>query len=67
MHQSVNEARKKAETEFYNADFGELEDIGDCGAEQINVTDKDDNIVWERWLHLLTRTPRKPQKRLKED
>ena len=45
---SVEEARKKAETEFYNADFGELEDIGDCCAEQINVTDKDDNIVWER-------------------
>lgn len=26
--ESVDEARKKAEEEFYDADFGELEDIG---------------------------------------
>lgn len=42
--ESVDEARKKAKEEFYNADFGELED---CETEQINVADEDDNIVWE--------------------
>ena len=46
--ESVDEARKKAKEEFYDADFGELEDIGNCDTEQINVSDEDGNVVWER-------------------
>lgn len=45
---SVNEARELAKNEFYDADFGVLEDIGDCDTEQINVADEDGNILWER-------------------
>lgn len=46
--ESVDEARKKAEEKFYDADFGELEDIGNCDTEQINVSDEDGDVVWER-------------------
>lgn len=46
--ESVDEAREKAKEEFYDADFGELEDIGNCETEQINVSDEDGNVVWER-------------------
>lgn len=45
---SVSEARELAERKFYDADFGVLEDIGDCDTEQINVEDEDGNILWER-------------------
>lgn len=45
---SVSEAKELAQNEFYNADFGDLEDIGDCGTEQINVSDEEGNILWEK-------------------
>ena len=45
--ESVEEARKLAERKFEEADFGELEDIGNYNTEQVNVTDEQDNILWE--------------------
>lgn len=42
---SVEEARKKADQEFCNADFGDAEDID---GENIMVEDEDGNYVWER-------------------
>lgn len=45
---SLEEARKKAEEAYYNADFGELHDVGDCNTEQIYATDANGNFVWEK-------------------
>lgn len=46
---SLEEAREKAESEYENADFDELEDVGECGGtEQISVEDEEGNIVWEK-------------------
>ena len=39
--ESVDEAREKAKEEFYDADLN-------CDTEQINVSDEDGNVVWER-------------------
>lgn len=44
---SLDEARKEAESSFYDADFGELEDIGDCDTYQINASDEEGNLIWE--------------------
>ena len=46
--ESVEEAKEKAEEKFLDADFGDLEDIGDSETEQINVTDLEGNFLWER-------------------
>ncbi len=45
--ESVEEARELAQESFYDANFGELEDIGDCDTKQINVSDEQGNILWE--------------------
>lgn len=42
---SVEEALKKAEEEYCDADFGEAEDID---GEPIIVEDEDSNFVWEK-------------------
>lgn len=42
---SVEEALKKAEEEYYDADFGEAEDID---GEPIIVEDENSNFVWEK-------------------
>lgn len=42
---SVEEARKKANQEFVDADFGDAEDID---GEDIIIEDEDGNYVWER-------------------
>lgn len=45
---SLEEARKEAESEYGSADFGELEDVGACGdAKQICVETEHGDIVWE--------------------
>lgn len=44
---SLEEAKRLAEDKFYDADFGELHDIGDCDTRQISVEDDDGNIIWE--------------------
>ena len=45
--ESMEEARELAQGSFYDANFGELEDIGDCDTRQINVSDEQGNILWE--------------------
>lgn len=45
---SVEEARKLAEEAYYDADFGVLEDIGDCDTYDISVQDEEGNFLWER-------------------
>jgi hypothetical protein len=40
---NLEEARKKAEDKYYEADFGDATEIE---ADQIMVEDKDDNILW---------------------
>ena len=45
--ESVEEARELAQRKFYDANFGELEDIGDCDTKQINVSDEQGDILWE--------------------
>lgn len=42
---SLEEAKKKAQEEFCDADFGDAEDID---GEDIMVEDEDGNYVWER-------------------
>lgn len=42
---SYYNAKKKAEQEFSNADFGELRDVD---GEAIIVEDEDGNYVWEK-------------------
>lgn len=45
---SLEEARKEAEFEYENADFGELEDIGACGnTKQICAETEHGDIIWE--------------------
>lgn len=45
---SLEEARKEAESEYESADFGELEDIGACGnTKQICVETEHGDIIWE--------------------
>lgn len=41
----VDEARRKAETEYIDADFGAANDID---GDQIIVEDENGNFVWER-------------------
>lgn len=36
-----------ADSEYCDADFGILEDIGDCDTRPISVEDKDGNFLWE--------------------
>lgn len=43
--ESIEEARRKAQEEFCDADFGDAEDIE---GEDIMVEDEDENYVWER-------------------
>ena len=43
----MEEARELAQRKFYDANFGELEDIGDCDTKQINVSDEQGDILWE--------------------
>ena len=42
---SLNEALEKAEQEYYDADFGEAQDID---GKAIVVEDKNGNYIWER-------------------
>ena len=43
--QNIEEAKKKAESAFSDADFGETQDIND---EQIIIEDQNGNFVWEK-------------------
>ncbi len=46
---SIEMAQKEAVTTYETADFGEVEDVGECGnTEQICVEDEEGNIVWEK-------------------
>lgn len=45
---SVEEARELATEEYENADFGELEDIGDGDTYDVTVEDENGNFLWER-------------------
>lgn len=42
---SLEEAMKKADSAYYDADFGAAEDID---AERIIIEDENGNFVWER-------------------
>lgn len=42
---SIEEAMKKAEDKYMDADFGDAEDID---GEQVCVEDEDENYVWEK-------------------
>lgn len=46
---NLDEIKKKAEEKYWDADFGELEDIGDTGGTyQISVQDENGNFLWEK-------------------
>lgn len=42
--ENIEEAKRKAESKWYSADFGVAEDIG---GEQTIIEDEDGNILWE--------------------